>query len=318
MREPQSEEQSSAALLVATATVSPAVAYPRLNALAGAGSDGSGASAILLWRRFRRNPGAIIGLLLLMALALLAIFGPALVGNPTRQNIVARMTPPNATYPMGTDEFGRDILSRVVNGARISLLSGIGAVAFGLVFGVLFGTYAGYFGGASGTGVMAAMDMLLALPAVLLAVSIAALLGPSLVTASIAIGVVNVPYFARLLRSAILGVRNQEYLEAARAVGARDLRIIRLHLLPNVFSVLVVQATIGIGNAILLVSSLGFLGLGAQPPVPEWGAMLNEAHRFIEDAPYTGIFPGLGIMLTVISFNLAGDGLRDALDPGLR
>jgi peptide/nickel transport system permease protein len=260
----------------------------------------------------------LIGLVLLLALAVVAIFGPPLVGNPTRQNIVARMTSPNGTYPMGTDEFGRDILSRVVNGARISLLSGIGAVAFGLVLGVLFGTYAGYFGGAAGTGIMAVMDMLLALPAVLLAVSIAAVLGPSLVTASVAIGVVNVPYFARLIRSAILGVRNQEYLQAARAAGARDLRIIRLHLLPNVLSVLVVQATIGIGNAILLVSSLGFLGLGAQPPAPEWGAMLNEAHRFIEDAPYTGIFPGLGIMLTVISFNLAGDGLRDALDPGLR
>lgn len=266
-------------------------------------------------RRFRRNKGAPVGATILLFLALVAVFVPYLVGDPVKQDIVARITPPNPTYPMGTDDFGRDILSRVVNGARISLISGLAAVAGAVIIGSILGTIAAYYGKGLGTGIMALMDIMLALPAVLLAISIAALLGPSLTTATVAIAIVNVPYFARLIRSSILAISSQEYLEAARAAGASDLRIIRNHVLPNAISPVIVQATIGVGNAILLVSSLGFLGLGAQPPTPEWGVMLSDAHRFIVDAPYMGVFPGLGIMLTVLGFNLAGDGLREALDP---
>ena len=200
-----------------------------------------------LMTRFRRNPGAIVGTSILVFLACVAVVGPLLVGDPLQQDILVRSTPPNGIHPMGTDEFGRDILSRVIYGTRISLLSGLGVVLFGTALGVLFGSLAGYYGGIFESVIMAAMDMLLAFPAVLLAVSIAAGLGPSLATATIAIGVVNVPYFARLIRSAILSVKYQEYFEAARVAGASDARIIRLHLLPNVITPVIVQATIRMG-----------------------------------------------------------------------
>jgi len=216
---------------------------------------------------------------------------------------------------MGTDEFGRDILTRVISGTRISLLAGIGAIAVGLGIGTTLGVISAYKGGPISLVFMAMVDLMLALPSILLAIVMAALLSPSLPTAVLAVGVVNVPYYARLVWGVTQTVRVQEYIEAARAAGAADARIIVKHIVPGVLPVIVVQATLGIGTGILAVSGLSFLGLGAQAPTPEWGLMLSQAQRFILFAPYMGIFPGLAIMLTILSFNLIGDTLRDKLDP---
>jgi ABC-type dipeptide/oligopeptide/nickel transport system permease subunit len=266
-------------------------------------------------RRFARNRGAVFGLVVLALLALIAIVGPFLVRDPTTQNIPDRLEPPNATYWFGTDDLGRDIFARVVSGAPISLASGLASVGIGLALGTLVGTIAGYVEGRTGLGLMAFMDLLLALPAILLAITVAARVGAGLPAAMLAAGLVGLPAYARLSRASTLSVKRREMVDAARAMGATDREIVTRHILPNILTPLIVQSTIGVGNAILLVSALGFLGLGAQPPTPEWGRMLSDAQRYVRDAPYIGIFPGLAISLTVLGFNLTGDGLRDALDP---
>ena len=268
-----------------------------------------------LIRRFSRNKIAVAGLAVLIALGLIAIFGPMLTASPTRQNVRIRLQPPSWNHLFGTDEVGRDIFSRVVNGARISIVSALVSVMVGLSGGVLLGLVAGFFEKKLGLAIMALVDLMLALPAILLAITIAARLGPGLTSAMLAAGFVGLPGYARLARGSTLSVKRREFVDAARATGLSSAAIMRRHILPNILTPLIVQATIGVGNAILLVSALGFLGLGAQPPTAEWGRMLADAQRYILDAAYIGIFPGVGIALTVIGFNLAGDGLRDAFDP---
>ena len=267
-------------------------------------------------RRFARNRGAVAGAAILVALAAIAVVGPLLVRDPAAQNIPARLTPPSGTYWFGTDDLGRDIFARVVSGAPISLASGLVSVLLGLAAGLLIGLVAGYVEGRLGLTLMAFVDLLLAVPAILLAISVAARVGAGLPAAMLAAALVGLPAYARLARASTLAVKRREMVAAARAIGASDGWIMTHHILPNILTPLIVQSTIGVGNAILLVSALGFLGLGAQPPTPEWGRMLSDAQRYVTDAPYIGIFPGLAISLTVLGFNLTGDGLRDALDPG--
>jgi peptide/nickel transport system permease protein len=236
--------------------------------------------------------------LILAVLAVIAAIGPFLVRDPVTQNIPDRLTSPNATYWFGTDDLGRDIFARVVSGAPISLVSGLASVVIGLALGTLVGTIAGYVEGRVG-----------------LALMVAARVGAGLPAAMVAAGLVGLPAYARLSRASTLAVKRREMIDAARAMGATDREIVTRHIVPNILTPLIVQSTIGVGNAILLVSALGFLGLGAQPPTSEWGRMLSDAQRYVTDAPYIAIFPGLAISLTVLGFNLTGDGLRDALDP---
>jgi peptide/nickel transport system permease protein len=258
-----------------------------------------------------------MGGVILAILVVLAAVGPAFVGDPLKMDVPGRFQPPSATRIMGTDEFGRDISSRVIHGARISLGAGIGVIAVGLSLGIPLGMIAAYRGGALGVALMGFVDLLLALPGILLAIVIAAILAPRLSTAILAVGIINVPYYARLAWGVTQAVRVREYVEAARAAGATDLRIIARHIFPGVLPPVIVQATLGVGTGILFVTALSFIGLGAQPPTPEWGLMMSQAQRYIVNAPYIGIFPGMGILLAVLSFNLLGDGLRDMLDPVL-
>jgi peptide/nickel transport system permease protein len=267
------------------------------------------------WLQFARNRIAAAGLVLLLVIGLVALVGPLFVASPTKQNVAIRFQKPSADHWFGTDEFGRDVFSRVVNGARISIASGLASVAIGLSIGTVLGLIAGFREGRIGLAIMAVVDLLLALPAILLAITIAARLGPGLSSAMLAAGFAGLPNYARLARGSALSVKRREFVEAARAIGLTNTAIMRRHILPNILTPLIVQATIGVGNAILLVSALSYLGLGAQPPTPEWGRMLSDAQRYILNAAYIGIFPGIAIALTVIGFNLAGDGLRDALTP---
>jgi peptide/nickel transport system permease protein len=268
--------------------------------------------------RFSRNRVALAGAILLLALCALSLIAPELTVDPRAQDVRARLQGPSWEHWFGTDEVGRDIFSRTVNGGRISLVSGVIAVLVGLGLGTAVGLLAGYFEGRIGLALMAGIDLLLALPAILLAITIAARLGPGLTSAMLAAGFVGLPNYARLARGSALTVKRREYIDAARAMGASNGRIMVRHILPNIVSPLIVQATIGIGSAILLVSALGFLGMGAQPPQPEWGRMLADAQRYILTEPYMGVFPGAAIALTVLGFNLVGDGLRDAVDPTAR
>ncbi len=271
-----------------------------------------------VWTRFLHNKMAMIGLTIIAIVVAIAIIAPFFTSDPNKQHVPDRLQSPSLQHWFGTDDFGRDIFSRVANGARVSLLAGVVSVAIGLAFGASLGIVAGYFEGRIGVTIMAAMDILLALPAILLAIAMSARLGAGLTTAMIAAGVIGIPGYARLARSATLSAKQRDYTLAAQALGATDSSIMRRHILPNILSPLIIQTAVGIGSAILLVSALGFLGLGAQPPQAEWGRMLNDAKRYVFDALYIGIFPGLAIMLTVLGFNLAGDGLRDALDPNTR
>jgi peptide/nickel transport system permease protein len=258
-----------------------------------------------------------VGLVILLMLVALAVTGPLFARDPLTQRVGDRLTPPGATYWFGADELGRDVFARVVSGAPISLASGFVSVGIGLAVGGAIGVVAGFYEGRLGLLLMALIDLLLALPAILLAITVAARVGAGLPAAMVAAGFVGLPTYARLARGSTLAVKRREMVTAARALGAGDGRIMGRHILPNIVTPLIVQSTIGVGNAILLVSALGYLGMGAQPPTPEWGRMLSDAQRYLTDAPYVGIFPGLAISLTVLGFNLAGDGLRDALDPAL-
>jgi peptide/nickel transport system permease protein len=272
-----------------------------------------------IWRRLRRNKLAMWGLGMLVLLVLTAIFADFVAPYPYEfQDYSSVSQPPSFSHPMGTDNFGRDILSRVVYGARISLLIGFISLSLGAISGSILGAMSGFFGGIVDTVIMRLTDILMSIPRTILAIAIATTLGPGLANAMIAVAVSSIPNFARVVRASTLTVKDQEYVEAARAIGCSPVRIIARYIFPNVMAPIIVQATLGVGVAIILAASLSFLGLGIQPPTPEWGAMLSSARAFIRDQPYMVAFPGLAIMLTVLALNLFGDGLRDALDPKLK
>lgn len=270
-------------------------------------------------RRALRHRGAVAGAMVVLAFTLMAILARFLVPyDPLAQDLPARLQPPGPSHWLGTDDLGRDVLSRLIAGASISLQVGLVSVALALAGGTAIGLVAAYFGNWVDEVLMRLIDVLMAFPTVLLAILVVAVLGPSLHNAMIAVAIVNVPAYARLVRGSGLAVMRQEFVESARAIGSGHLRIALRHVLPNCLTPLVVQATLGIASAILETAGLSFLGLGAQPPLPEWGAMLNGSRAFIRSAPWTVTFPGLAIVAVVLGFNLLGDGLRDLLDPRSR
>ncbi|MDI7247670.1 MAG: ABC transporter permease [Bacillota bacterium] len=271
------------------------------------------------WRRLIRNRSAVAGGILVFVLAIIAVAAPLVAPyDPLAPSLEDRLSPPSAAHWLGTDDLGRDILSRIIFGARVSLQVGILAVALALVAGTFLGIVAGYYGGRADNLIMRVMDVMLAFPSVLLAIAIVAIMGPSLGNAMIAIGIVSIPVYARIVRSSTLQVKANEYVEAARALGSSDARVIFRHVLPNCMAPLIVQGTLGVATAILDAAGLSFLGLGAQPPTPEWGAMLSGGRAFLRIAPWVTAFPGIAIVLLVMGFNMFGDGLRDALDPRLK
>jgi peptide/nickel transport system permease protein len=271
------------------------------------------------WRRLRRRRGALVGLAFVAMFIVLALFAPWLAPqDPIATSWGAIRHAPSGEHWFGTDEIGRDVFARVVWGTRASLLAGVVSVSISLLLGVPIGLAAGFLGGWVDGVISRVTDAFLACPFLILAIALAAFLGPSLTNAMIAIGVSATPVFVRLTRAQVQGVKVEDYIEAARAVGNPPLRIALRHVLPNVAAPLIVQATLAIASAVIAEASLSFLGLGQQPPAPSWGSMLNTAKNFIDNAPWMAIWPGLAIFLLVLSFNLLGDGLRDALDPRQR
>ena len=269
-----------------------------------------------VWRRTRRNPGALAGAAVVLAVLLVAIFAPLLAhADPLAQNLAAQDLPPGSGHPFGTDKLGRDLFARIAFGARISIAIGFVAVGLAITLGTAIGTLAGYLGGWVDSTLMGAMDVMLAFPSIILAIGITTILGPSITNLMLAIGIVYIPQYARLARAAVLDLREADFIEAARALGAVMPAILRRHVLPNILAPLLVQATLGVATAELEAAGLSYLGLGARPPAPEWGAMLNDARDYWLSAPWALVFPGLSITILVLGFNLLGDGLRDALDP---
>ncbi|WP_420908785.1 nickel transporter permease [Brevibacillus humidisoli] len=271
------------------------------------------------WRSLRKNRLAMVGLFLILFFILLAVFAPLLTSyGYNDQELMNRLQPPSAEHWFGTDDLGRDLFTRVIYGAQISLWVGFFAVVGSIIVGSLLGILAGYYGKWVDMLISRLFDIMLAFPAILLAIAIVAMLGPSLQNALIAIAVVNIPTYGRLVRAKVLSLKEEEFIMAAKALGMKDSRLLFHHILPNSLAPIIVQGTLGIGTAIIEAAALGFLNLGAQPPEPEWGKMLSDSRQFIQIAPWTLIFPGLSIMLTVLGFNLVGDGLRDALDPRMK
>ena len=267
-------------------------------------------------KKFLRNKSALIGAVIVTLFVAIAIFAPWLApADPIKANFLAVRKPPSELFWLGTDELGRDILSRMIWGARTSLLAGCISVLIAILIGVPLGLIAGYWQGWCDGIISRFIEALLACPFLILAIALGAFLGPSLTNAMIAIGLSAMPIFARLTRGQVIAIRHEEYIDGARAIGLPDRWIILRYVLPNVMSPILVQATLAIASAIITEASLSFLGLGQQPPSPSWGAMLNTAKGFLEQAPWMSIFPGLAIFLIVQGFNLLGDGLRDALDP---
>lgn len=270
-------------------------------------------------RRLLRDKLAIVGLVIMVSFVLTAVLAPLLAPyDPIVQKLVERRTPPSSQHPLGLDDLGRDILSRIIYGSQKSLQVGVLSVGLAIFLGALIGAISGYLGGWADSLVMRLMDIMLAFPALLLAIAIVTILGPGLINMLYAIGIVSIPAYARIVRASVLSIKAQDYILAARSLGASPLRILFRHVLPNCLTPLIVQGTLGIGTAILDSAGLSFLGLGAQPPTPEWGAMLGQGRYAVFSAPHIVLFPGIAIMLTVLGFNLLGDGLRDALDPRLR
>jgi dipeptide transport system permease protein len=277
------------------------------------------------WSYFCENKGALVGLCFIVFITIVALLAEYIAPHsPFEQYRDALLTPPawqeggTWTYPLGTDDVGRDILSRLIHGARLSLLVGVIVVTISLAAGILLGIVSGYVGGYYETMVMRMMDIMLALPSLLLAMAIVTILGPGLKNAILAIAIVVLPHYVRLTRAATITEKAKDYVTSSRVCGARPLRLMFIQILPNCMAPLIVQATLGFSTAILDAAALGFLGMGAQPPTPEWGAMLANALQFIQRAWWVVTLPGLAILSTVLAFNLAGDGLRDALDPKLK
>lgn len=279
---------------------------------------GSTSEVSFVHRLFRRRL-VIVGAVLVGSFLIGSLSAPLLAPQGyDEQDLVRRLERPSALHPLGTDMLGRDLFGRIVWGARISLMVGVLAVAIGFTVGSLLGLLSGFYATLLDRVVMGAMDILLAFPGILLALAIIAALGPGLYQVMIAVGVHQIPSFARVVRGSVLSVRKYEYVDAVRAIGASDMRIMLRHIVPNVIAPVIVLASLDIGTAILASAGLSFLGLGAQPPLPDWGGMINQGRAFLRSAWWVGVFPGLAIMLTVLGFNLVGDGLRDALDPRLR
>ena len=272
-----------------------------------------------VWRRFCRNKQAMIGLAMLLLLIFAAVFANVIAPyDPVEQNLLIRLQGPSAAHWFGTDELGRDIFSRILYGARISLTVGLIGVSISCVAGCALGAIAGYYGGILDTVIMRISDIMMAIPSILLNISIVAALGTGLQNVMIAIGISSVPAYCRIMRASLLSLKNQEFVDASRVAGSTDFYIIMHHIIPNSLAPLIVQATLKIGGAILSCASMSFIGLGIVPPTPEWGAMLSTGRDFLRDAPHLTAFPGLAIMFAVFSMNLIGDGLRDALDPKLK
>jgi peptide/nickel transport system permease protein len=276
------------------------------------------------WQRLRRNPGAIVGLSLVSLFVLVAIFAPWIAPHGPREQNLALLREgccpgPSREHLFGVDALGRDEFSRIVYGARFSLLIGVVAVAVGLSFGLVLGATAGYLGGLVDSILMRLMDVMLSIPGLLLAIGIVAMLGPGLTQIMVAVGATQIPIFARLLRGSILAQRENDFVLAARAVGVPRRTILASHILPNAISPVIVQGTLALATAIIDVAGLGFLGLGPQDPsTPEWGTMLTDTTRYLQTAPHLALIPGAAIVMSVLGFNLIGDGLREALDPKLR
>ncbi|WP_312442689.1 ABC transporter permease [Lacrimispora sp.] len=279
------------------------------------------------WRRFKKNRLAMAGLCFIFLLVIIAVATSVIdlvtdksfyLSYVVKQNLTGRLLPPSLNHPFGLDEFGRDMLLRMLWATRYSLFMGTVAVSVSCIFGGMLGAAAGYYGKNVDNFIMRFMDILLAIPSMLLAIAIVAALGTSLVNVLLAISIAYIPTFARTVRAPVLTVKDQEYIEAAKAIGCSDLRIIFKYVLPNCMAPIIVQITLSIAGAILSIAGLSFLGLGIQPPTPEWGAMLSNARSYIRDSWHVTVIPGLGIMLTILALNVVGDGLRDALDPRLK
>jgi peptide/nickel transport system permease protein len=271
------------------------------------------------WKAFRKNKTAMLGLGIIVFFVLIALLAPFIAPYGFKeQELVNRLKAPSAEHWFGTDDLGRDMFTRILYGARISLWVGFFSVIGSIVIGTFLGILAGFYGKWIDMLISRMFDILLAFPSILLAIAIVAILGPSLQNALYAIAIVNIPTYGRLVRAKVLSLKSEEYITAARAIGMTNNRILLTHILPNSLTPIIVQGTLGIATAIIEAAALGFLGLGAQPPDPEWGKMLSDSRQFIQKAPWTVIFPGLSIMLTVLGFNLVGDGLRDVLDPRMK
>ncbi len=266
-------------------------------------------------RRFLRNPGTVLGSILTILLVAVALLAPVIAGDPLLQNLAERLKPPSAQHLLGTDQLGRDVWARVVHGSRISLRIGLTVTGIALVLGGLLGLLAGMLGGLVDEIAMRITDIFFAFPALILAMAIAGALGPSLVNLMIAVAAVSWPYYARLIRAQVLSLKSLDFVDASRALGASRWRQALRHVLPNAITPLLVQASFDVGGAILTAAGLGFIGFGAQPPTPEWGAVVSETRSFIIEAPWASSAPAVAILLTVLAFNLLGDGLRDVLDP---
>ena len=268
------------------------------------------------WNVLKQSKSAMFGLIVIILLTLTAIFGKYIEPyDPLRGEMANNFKPPSAEHIFGTDELGRDILSRVIDGTKISLRVGVSAVLIALFFGVLLGSVAAYYGKTVDLFIMRFMDMMLAIPDILLAIAIMTALGPGMDKAIIAISFVTIPQYARIARGCILSVKENDFVAAAKIVGGSDARVMFRHILPNILSPIIVRSTLGVSTAILDAAALGFLGLGVKPPLAEWGTMLGSGRVYIFNAPHILIFPGVAITVTVLAFNLFGDGLRDALDP---
>lgn len=273
------------------------------------------------WRMLKRNKMAMIGLGILVVLILLAIFADVIADYDDvviKMNTSIRLQGPSKDHILGTDELGRDIFARIIHGARVSLQVGIIAVGIAILVGGTLGAIAGFYGGKLDNVIMRIMDIFLAIPSILLAISIVSALGSSMPNLMIAVGVSSIPSYARIVRASVLSIKDQEFIEAARAIGAKDSRIIIKHIIPNSLAPVIVQGTLGVAGAILSTAGLSFIGLGIEKPAPEWGAMLSGGRQHLRDAWHVAAFPGIAIMVTILSLNLLGDGLRDALDPRLK
>ncbi|PEJ56432.1 MULTISPECIES: nickel transporter permease [unclassified Bacillus (in: firmicutes)] len=273
----------------------------------------------VFYRKFKKNKLALVGGYIVLFYILVAIFAPLISPkDPFAIDLMHKLQTPSMEHWMGTDDKGRDILSRIIYGSRLSISVGFVSVLFGAVFGITLGLIAGYYGKWMDTIIMRVVDVLLAFPGILLALAIISALGPSLINVMVAVGIFSVPMFARIVRGSTLSVRKLEYIDAIRALGATDATIIFKHILPNILSPIIVQATLKLATAILSAAGLSYLGLGAQPPSPEWGAMLSSGRDYLFTAPHIALFPGIAISTLVLGFNIFGDGLRDALDPRMK